>query len=569
LLAVLLLGGAFAVVQAQERSTVTKLHEDLQPPKAQAARTADRLAEGIPVIGPAPEAMQNPTAIASQDKLLPKPSTSKDEASSDGEPVHGRNDFGVDRQTETKPDYRTSADNELKYIEVFNPSIVPFKRMTALDSVREDYTLYSSQRGLLDVPIGGMPRANHDLFWASILVDLKPGLDVPIPSVSPGMRVLSYESNPTTTLVFSKDGADNFYLRTDEIGAGGTYRVVFSVEANPYYFAPTTPPRLRIKDIPDDRIRPLPAKVQRVAEGVLDEMRLHRGMLAKAAIDKLVYYFRSFDAKSPPPNSGDVYLDLYNSQAGVCRHRSFAFMVTANALGIPTRYVANEAHAWVEVWLPKQDWMRIDLGGAASTLNVENAADKSMYRPRSEDPFSKPESYSENYTRLEGDVKGLRDDQIEERQTPYEGGDGGDPGQGSFFGNDEESAFEESEDEGPLTGPGADLPTIPEEELAGKKNTYVAITSSSSDGYRGDMIDVAGVVYGDEREGLAGHRVNIYLAPAGTEGRGSLHVGSTISDGDGRFAVEVEVPTSLDTARYEIFAGTQGNAEYRPSVYEY
>ena len=48
---------------------------------------------------------------------------------------------------------------------------------------------------------------------------------------------------------------------------------------------------------------------------------------------------------------------------GVCRHRAYAFLVTAQSLGIPTRLVENEAHAWVEVH-DGTLWRRIDLGGA-------------------------------------------------------------------------------------------------------------------------------------------------------------------------------------------------------------
>lgn len=564
LLAVFLFVGAFAVVQAEDRATAIKLHENLVPPTSQIARTSARIAEGIAVLGPKPEALQNPTAIASQDNLLPAPKLDKDESASKGEPVHGRNMFGVDRQSESKPDYATAADNELHYIEVFNPSIVPFKRMSALDSVREDYTLHVSSMALSDIRVGGDPRPNHDLFWASILIDLKPGLNVPIPSVSPDMQVLSYESTPTTNLTFSKDPADNYYLRTDEVGEGGTYRVVFLVEANPYYFAPTVPDKLRVRDIPDDFLRPLPASVQAVADDVLSEMRLHRGMLAKRVIDKLVYYFRSFDAKAPPPNSGDVYLDLYNSQAGVCRHRSFAFMVTANAIGIPTRYVSNEAHAWVEVWTDKTSWMRIDLGGAASTLNVSNASDKAMYRPRREDPFSKPESYQENYTRLTGDVNGLRPDQIEERQDTYRGDDGSGSGNGEFFG-DEDTV---PSNDGPLAGPGSGLPRIPAEEQAGKESTFIGISSSSSDGYRGETIDVKGVVYDGQSKGLSGLRVNVFLMPPGNDGSESIVVGVGFSDANGHFETKAEVPTTLRTERYEVYVSTPGNATYKAALSE-
>src|SRR5437016_1903843 len=82
------------------------------------------------------------------------------------------------------------------------------------------------------------------------------------------------------------------------------------------------------------------------------------------------------------------------------RHRAFAFLVSALAAGIPARYLSNEAHAWAEVWAPQKGWMRVDLGGAAVELDVANASDKTIHRPRGKDPFPKPRAYAEGYTRL-------------------------------------------------------------------------------------------------------------------------------------------------------------------------
>ena len=77
------------------------------------------------------------------------------------------------------------------------------------------------------------------------------------------------------------------------------------------------------------------------------------------------------DSDEPPRGHNDIYLDLALSQKGVCRHRAFAFLVTALSLGIPTRMVVNEAHAWVEVLDPGVApplWRRVDLGGAGRAL---------------------------------------------------------------------------------------------------------------------------------------------------------------------------------------------------------
>jgi hypothetical protein len=87
-------------------------------------------------------------------------------------------------------------------------------------------------------------------------------------------------------------------------------------------------------------------------------------MRPREALAKLVQYFRGFtDSDEPPHGQGNPYLDLALSKKGVCRHRAYAFLVTAQSLGIPTRLVDNEAHAWVEVH-DGTLWRRIDLGGA-------------------------------------------------------------------------------------------------------------------------------------------------------------------------------------------------------------
>ncbi|MCP4447246.1 MAG: transglutaminase domain-containing protein [Myxococcales bacterium] len=562
-----ILGSGLTIALAQSSGSMpTKLHEDIEVPKDQRAVTSERLGRGVPIIGPKPEARQNPTAIASQGKLLPEPSG--DASAEKGEPVHGRGGFGADRKTESRADYFTGADNELHYIEVFNPSIVPFKRMSSLDAVREDYTLVTNSAARADVAVGGEPRAGRDLFWGSVMVQLRPGFDVPIPSVAAGMRILSYETTPATNLIFSKDAADNYYLRTDEAGSTGTYKAVFLSEASPSYFAPASPRNMLVSDIPKGKVAKLPPNVQLAAQSVLDKLRLHDKQPVDEVLNELVRYFRSFDAKSPPQNTGNVYLDLVNSQAGVCRHRSFAFMITASAVGIPTRYVSNEAHAWVEVWLPDSNWMRIDLGGAASTLNVSNASDKAMYRPRGEDPFPKPEAYEENYTRLEGDVKGLREEQIAERQETYAGSGGQGEGNGSFFGEGAGEAESEDpfDDEGPLAGPGSNLPETVDERGADKIPTRAQVTLSADTGYRGESFDVTASLVDVDGNGIGGMLLNVFIAPAGNGGNDSFRIGRGVTNDEGLAIITVELPTDEDLRIYEVYVGYNGNKTYQNTV---
>ena len=274
---------------------------------------------------------------------------------------------------------------------MFNPDVLPFKRMSALDAVGDDYTLHVARTAPRRAAGRRHDRPRtRDRFWGDVLVQLQPGVDVPLPSVAPDMRILSYEVEAArSALTFAKDGADNFYVRSDESSASGTYRLVFLADADAGYFAPSLPPtplhgRATSRSDAPPELRPvIPRDGAAAPRSVtLDKLGIDADMDLGVAFNKLVGYFRGFEASDITHPTGDIYRDLCDSQAGVCRHRSFAFMITANALGIPTRYVENEAHAFVEVWFPERGWQRIDLGGAALRMDVTGADNKTLHRPR-------------------------------------------------------------------------------------------------------------------------------------------------------------------------------------------
>ncbi len=206
------------------------LHEDLPGPGGD---------HPTPLIGDTGSG-NNPTAIVAGDKVLPPPPLdAKPDAK--GEPVLGKGGFAADRETKMKPDENTGPDQTLHYVSVFNPDVLPFKRMSAFDAVAEDETLVIGRTVLHDLPIGGTTDKMRDRFWGSVAIELHPGVDVPLPSVAPDMRILSYEVKPAVTLRFEKDGADNFYVRSDDSRAGGEYRLVFLCDADAGYFAPSLP----------------------------------------------------------------------------------------------------------------------------------------------------------------------------------------------------------------------------------------------------------------------------------------------------------------------------------------
>jgi hypothetical protein len=551
--------GAGTIAWAQREPV---LHERVTPPKGGGTqpKVFDSQARNG---GKDPAQVQDPTtnppAIRQGGKLIVEPPKSPEQKA--GEPVIGPT--SPDRQTSAEPDYRTNADGTLHYSEVFNPSVVPFKRMSALDDVARDYTLSVHDRGTHDLPVGGDLDPERDLFWGSMLIELQPGEDTPIPSVAPDMRFLSYEVAPLAQLTFSRDGADNYFVRADDPRAKGQFRLVFLVDAPARYFAPKVPTGYTLAEVAAmGRAHKLPAPVARTAAEVLDQLGISQSMPLDQAVDALVHYFRGFQAGPNPESSGDIYWDLFTSKTGVCRHRSFAFMVTANAAGIPTRYVTNEAHAFVEIWLPGQEWARVDLGGAALELEVANAEDKEMYRPRDGDPFPKPNPYTEgrtNYSRLGGaNVEGLTPQQIEDANTPL------DPSA--------EPIDRDPNGTDPVNlGPGRSLPrpTTRSDVAAGKQAVLISVIGADTTAFRGESMRVTGTMAaGGSASRAAGLRVEIWLTPAGENGEGARLVGETIVGSDGKWSVTVDLPADLLVGAHEVYAHTPGDASRAAAISE-
>ncbi|WP_199350990.1 transglutaminase domain-containing protein [Haliangium ochraceum] len=537
------------------------LHRDLPPPERPAEADFD---DSQPLFGPDPGDGQNPSAFAYRSKILPAPQTGPEPE--EDEPVHGRRGFAVDRVTQTKPDQVTNADDTLQYVTVFNPSVLPFKRMSALDSVRGDYVLFTADDDALrDLPVGGSPSPERDLFWGDIAMELAGGQAIAIPSVAPDMRILSYEVEPATSLVFSKDGADNYFVRSGDKNAEGTFRLRFMVDAAASYFAPPMPRGMSVREAaekaPPGLLKPLPDKLRGNLRRALQRLDIDEDMPLRRALNVLVAHFREFEAGYLSQNARDIYLDLVFQQMGVCRHRAFAFTVTANGLGIPTRYVTNEAHAWVEVWLPESEWVRIDLGGAALRMTVDNASDKSIYQPRGEDPFAKPSKYRDNYTQLEGDITGLSGEQLAEgRQmgpTVRDPGDTFNPG----------PAQPDTSPRDLLISPGTELPEVPAAVVENKERSRLRINYVDPEGFLGEAVTVSGQLSSGGK-GIGGQRVDIYLAPAGQGGNGARFVDRTVTEPSGDFTVVLQIPGELELQAYEVYASTPGDSRFAPALSE-
>ncbi|MCA9580467.1 MAG: hypothetical protein KC416_01655 [Myxococcales bacterium] len=321
-------------------------------------------------------------------------------------PGSGRQDgIGGKRSPSFRPDRITSLESSVGYDSVFNPSIAPFKRISALNGVvlSEDGkgtpVLAIRSDRLRPVPVSRAAAPDdrpRDSFWGSILLDFQGERQVPFPSVAPESRVLSLDTHPPVELRIEKDLADNFYARVMGEIPRQPVRAVFLMDAPRGYFnmpIPDVPVDVRAAEVP-----PLPEAVRGEAELFAASLGLSRRDSLPHVLEVLTRHFRSFvESKDLGTTSDSIFLDLAHGMKGVCRHRAYGFVITAQALGLPARFVMNEAHAWVEVRLADAGFLRIDLGGSVQGLTARGQEGKVFYRASAPDPLPRPPEYIEAY----------------------------------------------------------------------------------------------------------------------------------------------------------------------------
>jgi len=340
-----------------------------------------------PLPAPRPDEVDDPSA-----PFAPAPGASDDAdaaAAIDGD-ASPTEDPREGLGSSARPDRATQREGTLHYAAVFDPSVVPFKRNRSLDGVGEDFSLRVSNGRMERVaPIGNRLERGREVFWGSVLLSGTTHQRIPIPSVSPEGRILTYQANPAQDITFERDLAGNFYATP---ALDGRLRLVFVTDAPGHWFGRSLPRDVGLDAVPRGLRPKVPKAVSREALEVARAIGIPRSADYAEALERLVAWFRAFEPGDPPPVVGSVYRDIALGQKGICRHRSHAFVITAQALGIPAHYVFNEAHVFVEVWVPGADpgWLRIDLGGGAEELDVHGGEGKSLHQPPGGDPFAKP-----------------------------------------------------------------------------------------------------------------------------------------------------------------------------------
>lgn len=443
--------------------------------------------------------------------------------------------------SEAHPDRDTEREGTLHYTEVFDPSVVPFKRNRALDTVGRDYVLRTSGGPLERLePIGNRLERGREVFWGSLLLEGEAGRRIPIASVSPESQILSYEANPPQVVTFERDRAGNYYATPER---SGRMRLVFVTDAPATWFGRILPRKVRASQVPRALRPTLPRHIRNEAIAVARAIGITPRASYIDSLERLVAWFRAFEPGEPPPVQGSVYRDIALGKRGICRHRGHGFVITAQALGIPARYVFNEAHVFVEVYIPGDDagWLRIDLGGGADELQVHGGEGKSLHQPLTTDPFEQPPSFAGSETAGAERVVGLS-----------ERSDSGEPRLGP---SDEADLGETLEAPIARARPAPDL--VPTKTTLEASDTLV---------FRGDRVLVRGSVSTTRGGVVPAGTVQVLLARG--PDKVAVALLGTASIDNGRFAVEVLIPARQSPGQYEIIAEYLGDGVHAPSVGE-
>lgn len=512
-------------------------------------------------------------------------------------------------------DSATDRVDHLNYWANFEPSVVPYKRVVVQNQVRYvdgEYALHLEAGSFRAVAIeGGAARGDEEVFWGSFLLRARAGERHPIPSVAPDQRILSVQVAPMMGLRVDKDEADNFYIvpRLD-----GLLRVNMKVAVPRRYFDGDFSSKVTWADfsrLPQRRDTRLSAPVRSVAAGVLKLNGASKRMAPRAALFALIEYYRDFEARPFPAElSGtDLYRAISQAQVGVCRHRSLAFVISARALGVPARYIYNEAHAFAEVYWPKMGWRRIDLGGAAEQLDYSGRRGGGVHQAAS-DALPQPPNYMSELERMGADIPGYSqdepaapgEDEPASAEGPHQGaGAGGDESAsptGAEQAHDEADALAEAMSQTPaqdeaLPTPAADdappaahtqrtaaedaedaedsevdraEPEVAKPEVDPRMAVRIDAVASNPEIFRGTALQLNGSIFSVQGRPIPRATIKVFLGPLGVEStEGLALIGEIESDASGRFSGQFPIPDDISIGRWSVILRFDGNDKFQPA----
>lgn len=431
---------------------------------------------------------------------------------------------------ETALDDVTDRVESIHYQASFEPSVVPFKRGVVQNRVRQrpdgSYAAYLEPGRYEEVSLEGQLFGDEERFRGSFLVRLTPGERQGLPSVAPAQRIVSYSVEPDVELKIERDEGANYFISADY---DGLMRVQLELAVSSGYFD-GDPHDFSDWSGFEEPGYGLDQQSQAAAERIFVQLGISRqGLTPRQALMRLVEYYRDFEARPFPgmEQGGDLFVELTTQQVGVCRHRSLAFMIAAQALGIRTNYVYNEAHAFVEVYWPGQGWRRIDLGGAADSFDYQNQGSGRIHQGGREDIFPRPPAFQEELALLEGEEQKKEEAQAQSVSDAVL-----------------EEASEVLEDE-PQEVQQERLEMVEEQSAA----PQVELLEADGEVLRGQQLRVRGRISGKS----SGSVVELYLVPVGGGGGApGVKLGEAVVDERGFFEGSWEVPGQVGLGRWKI-----------------
>ncbi len=456
-------------------------------------------------------------------------------------------------------DANTSRPERVGYEDPFTPSIPPFKRLVAYDSVNSKLELVVQDRALRSIRVGGSPSPRDDQFFGDISVSVASDSPVRIPSVGPMTRVVAARLEPPGRFELFADSAENWFVAIPE---RGTRRLIAHLAIDRAVFGSaygeTTWERLR------PHLPKLPNAVRDAAKPVLEELGLSRSVSPALALERMVRHFRSFSPSDErrSKTGPELYAEIALGQVGVCRHRAFAFVVTALALGIPSRFVHNEAHAWVEVFDGKL-WHRIDLGGAAGDVSFGNALDVPHVPPP--DPLAWPAN-SESGQQMVDDAVG------QQQSAAGRAGGTSSAAAGSEGGtNSADSAAQPADTSPSATSIATPQPSAPDSPDALPPDPSVAsveegvfaqvkLIVAQQAAVRGNRVAVAGRIV-DTLQGCPLRKVRVMLR---SDDGNVQPLGVLVTGERGRFEGQLVVPDSMPVGDYDLYVTSPAEGDCKP-----
>lgn len=499
-------------------------HEYIKPDPAEDLRLS-----ATTLNGSMPAALETPSGVVSAPDSQESPFAGETAYGGGSTPDSVDATYRIDRDT-TRPE-------EVGYDDPFSPAITPFKRLYAFDAVDAELELVVADKALRPLSVGGDVEPGDDQFYADMAVDLTENTPVRIPSVGPGARVLAATVNPTLHFSLFHDGADNWFIKAQtrkRVRLTMQLAIPRAVFGSPFGDASWS---LLSRFLPK-----LPGSVRTAARKVLDELGVSQGISPRAAVTTLVAHFRDFSPSSdlPKGHGAALYQELALSRKGVCRHRAYAFTITALALGLPTRMIRNEAHAWVEVFDGRL-WHRIDLGGAAGRLDMKRDNTRPVHSPP-QDPYSWPKGAQSGLD--------MADHPGSSSSAPGTLSSSGAPTPAASAGGAQESQPSPSTGDDAMT-PGDD-PRPP---------AQLTLSLAERQVRRGEPLRVVGRVVADG-DGCRHARVDVKLKTASGQ---VVQIGSLATDDAGRYSGSVVVPLArVDVGDYDVVVSTPGDARCGP-----